>query len=333
MTFASFSHDHSGAGGRSSSQNWANPSHVALRNPRNYNWIWSMGDLQDPIDWSYRFHFFQAYIGLNFREYVLTIDLMWYVKTYLHFRIRKFALIWRQSNNCNDKTWAFDHERLLPRCPEMMSDGKIQQIVPCSCRIFQKRSIGWVEHHEFFLRKNTNLVSRTLYVSDSSYIQYLLKQKSHVQSLLEVCAFPCFMRQHCELRICPTRHSMLERSVICHSSHLPPANQCCYCVSGWSLRLLGYSDHDHDHRHHRHRHAHNIITMKTFWHQCWLHAMIIPINCSNHDLSSLGLRTPGVWLGKLGASCQRRGSMPWRYLCIPTKKKHFTRSFTTLMQT
>ena len=143
---------------------------------------------------------------------------------------------------------------------------------------------------------------------------------------MEVCAFPCFMRQHCELRICPTRHSMLERSVICHSSHLPPANQCCYCVSGWSLRLLGYYS------------ATPItimiiviiviimpiITMKTFWHQCWLHAMIIAINCSNHDLSSLGLRTPGVWLGKLGASCQRRGSMPWRYLCIRTIKKHTT---------
>ena len=103
-----------------------------------------------------------------------------------------------------------------------------------------------------FYEKHTNLVSRTLYVSDSTYIKYikissqteklkyLLKQKSHVQHLMEVCAFPCFMRQHCELRICPTRHSMLERSVICHSSHLPPANQCCYCVSGWSLRLLGY---------------------------------------------------------------------------------------------
>ena len=67
-----------------------------------------------------------------------------------------------------------------------------------------------------------------------------------------------------------------------------------------------------------------IITMKTFWQKCWLHAMIIAINCSNHDLSSLGLRTPGVWLGKLGASCQRRGSMPWRYLCIRTIKKHTT---------
>ena len=134
MTFASFFHDHSGA--------------EAEFRPR-IGQIHPMSPWEIPEtttgygEWEiFRIRLIGATDSIFFRpikyrpEFPGICSNTWY-----DFRIRKFPLIWRQSNNCNDKTWAFDHERLLPRCPEMMSDGKIRQIVPCSCRIFQKRSI------------------------------------------------------------------------------------------------------------------------------------------------------------------------------------------------